>query len=95
MSKISQEILDSDWYKTRPEIIKKAMEIWEFGDTYITPDGIIYLLGFSETEESEESNDPYDLQLIVTDIDPTENYERAMEHKKYICARHFRMEVKH
>lgn len=80
----------ADWILTRPSIIQEAARRWPI-DTRVLgmpDDRPWFVFGWAETTASDQSNDPNDLMLIVTPIDPHEYYGLAMTHKEYVCARH-------
>jgi hypothetical protein len=91
--KLLEDLKKTRWYKSRPVAIQKAIEIWMPGDQFIMDNGeIMYLLGYAETSKSEMSNDPNDVQLILTKISPSESWEECnkSENKFYVCAKHFK-----
>jgi len=78
------------WFRTRPLVVQKAHDIWSPGDKFLIDDEMVYLIGFSETEDSDNSGNPHDLMLILSKIDPTLDYEGAINNVFRICARHFK-----
>jgi hypothetical protein len=80
------------WFRTRPLVVQKAHEIWSPGDGYLVNDKLVYLIGFTETEESDKSGDPHDLMLILSDIDPCVDYDGAVAKKFNVCAKHFKQQ---
>ena len=83
-------IKGTEWYKSRPKVVQKAMLIWLPGDKFQIEGRILHLVGFSETDEAEKSGDPYDLQLMLSEINPNENYDGACHSVERFCAKHFK-----
>lgn len=69
-----------EWLKTRPECVQKLAAEFPHGSRFQTPSGeILYLVGYTEHDS-----------LVVSHIDPFEDYPAALNNKKYIhaeCAR--------
>lgn len=77
------------WFRDRPLVIQKAHDIWSPGDGYLVDNRLVYLIGFAETDESDESGDPHDLMLMLSDIDPSVDYDGAVAKYFKVCAKHF------
>ena len=86
---------ETEWYKTRPPIIKRALEIWCIGDELFLEDTIYYIMGYTETSDSDKSNDPYDIMLIISPLDPSVDYDLAKEKSLRVCVKHLRKEWRH
>jgi len=70
----------AEWLKTRPECVQKLAEEFPLGSKFTGPNGEpLHLLGYTETDE-----------LILSNIDPTVDYEGANANKLYSCAGHYR-----
>lgn len=72
------------WVKSRPECVQKLFHEFPIGTTVKTEKGILYLIGYTESDE-----------LIMSDVNPfgpDADYDEAFSdaHKKYICAQHLR-----
>lgn len=89
MTTLMDKLKRTKWFRTRPLVVQKAHDIWSYADRFQIHGEEFYLLGFAETDDSEKSGDPYDLMLILSEVDPTKDYDRAMANKMRMCARHF------
>jgi len=68
-----------DWLSTRPECVRKLAAEFPL-ETTIDVDGeILYLVGYNEGD-----------MLIMSPINPFDDYDGALANKKYICASHLR-----
>lgn len=73
-----------EWLKTRPQNVQdfaKAHPI-EPGDMVNCDGEIIHFIGYGEYEDGR-------VGLIVTHIDPSVDYEAAVEARQQICPDHF------
>lgn len=70
----------AEWLKTRPECVQKLAAEFPIGSVFqVDGKPPLYLLGWTEEDT-----------IIVSEIDPCEDYEAAHEAKQYLCASHFR-----
>jgi hypothetical protein len=74
------------WVASRPPQIQRAIQ--EFPPASVLHHGgeTLYLIGWGEMENSE------DVSLLFSIVDPDADYDLALEpqHKRRICASHFR-----
>lgn len=84
-----EDFRETEWFKSRPPIVQKAFFIWRIGNVYQVQGKNCYLLGFTETDTSKKTDDPKDLMLILTELNPAIDYDKAMAEKFLVCARHF------
>lgn len=68
-----------EWISSRPESVRKLIEEFPLGSVFNVKDTTLYLVGYTEDE-----------MLIVSEINPSVDYEGATANKKYLCADHFR-----
>lgn len=70
----------AEWLATRPESVRKLHE--EFKDIrgFLQPNGrIYYIIGYTEGDE-----------VLVSPIDPREDFDGAIDTKVPLCASHLR-----
>lgn len=67
-----------EWLASRPECVRKLADRYPIGTTFDLDGELHYLLGYTEND-----------MLIVSLIDPSEDYDGANENKRYVCAKHF------
>jgi hypothetical protein len=70
-----------EWISDKPEEIKKSAGKFPVGSTFDIRGTLHHLIGFTESGD-----------LIVSEIDPFEDYDGAIAGKKYVCADHFQEE---
>lgn len=70
------------WLASRPECVQKLAAQFSFDAEYIIDGTSYYLLGYTEQDK-----------LILSPIDPNQNYDAAMSNKIYVCAAHFEKQV--
>ncbi len=68
-----------EWLASRPESVQKLIAEFPLGSVFNVKDTTLYLLGYTEND-----------MLIVSEVNPSVDYEGANENKKYLCAGHFR-----
>lgn len=73
-----------DWIASRPPAIRALAKRFPVGDIFLINGVGHFLIGYAESEK------PGDEMLIVSPIDPTDDYEAAMAAKVHVCAKHFR-----
>ena len=67
------------WLATRPECVRKLAAEFPLG-TEMDINGVIYyLIGYTEND-----------MLIISNVNPWENYDQAYAARCHICAEHFR-----
>lgn len=69
------------WLRGRPAQIQAAARRWHPGTYFETPDGILHVVGYSETDTDE-------VMLILSPIDPALDYRRACKEVIRVCASH-------
>lgn len=80
------------WFRTRPVVVQKAIFLWPVR-TRVTLEGAptpYFVVGYTETQESKKTKDPFDLMLILSPIDPSDDYDASIDPDTVIriCARH-------
>lgn len=70
-----------DWLRGRPEQIQAVARRWHPSTCFETPDGILHVVGYGETDTDE-------VMLILSLIDPAVDYRRACEEVIRVCASH-------
>lgn len=70
---------DEAWLKTRPECVQKLAKEFPLNITVQLKGKLLYMVGYNEKDT-----------LIMSEINPSEDYEGAIEHRVYICAEHLR-----
>lgn len=70
------------WLKTRPECVQKLAIEFPFGSIFIHDEKRLYLLGYTENDS-----------LVVSEVDPFDDYDGARESQSYLCADHVRLGV--
>lgn len=85
-----QELRETEWYRSRPDIIKQAIEKWPVNSVVLMPndDRLFYLIGYSETSVSEITGDLDDVALIVSPVNPLVDYLGARSKQLVICSKH-------
>jgi hypothetical protein len=68
-----------DWLKTRPESVQKLAMEFPLGTEVAVNGEHLYLLGWTEGDS-----------LIMSKIDPSEDYDAAYDARTYLCAQHCR-----
>ena len=68
------------WIASRPECVQKLAQEFPLG-TLITDENETryFLIGYTEDD-----------RLIISPVDPHEDYDRARDERSYICAEHLR-----
>ena len=69
----------AQWLATRPECVQKLAVEFPPNTVVGQPSGNHWVIGWTEDDK-----------LIISGINPNENYEGAMANKKYLCASHLR-----
>lgn len=78
----------ADWLKTRPARIQEfaAQHPMLPGDTVTDHGGeTLWFMGYSQWADRGCGT----IGLVVSPVDPTENYDRAMKTRQLICPEHF------
>lgn len=66
------------WYASRPAAVQALVRKFPAGATVVRLEGVDhFVLGYTEDDK-----------LIVSQVDPTSDYDRAMAEKVYVCAKH-------
>jgi hypothetical protein len=63
------------WLETRPQSVQRLAREFPLGTCVRVPEGLLYLLGWTEFD-----------QLIVSPINPSDDYDGANGDKRYINA---------
>ena len=82
------------WLATRPPVIREAFRLWPPGSRVHVHGHEYYVLGYSETEISERTGKVKDVILLLSEIDPAEDYQEAHRTRTQMCADHF-LETEH
>jgi hypothetical protein len=69
----------ADWLKTRPESVQRLAAEFPIGLAFRLNDTTLYLLGYTEED-----------MLIVSQINPSVDYDGANRTREYLCAEHAR-----
>ncbi len=69
------------WLATRPASVKQLAREFPPGTTFLINDVTMWVVGYTENDH-----------LIVSHIDPHENYQEATKQRSMICADHLRGE---
>lgn len=67
------------WLATRPESVRKLAAEFPLGTTFLIKGERFYLLGYNEND-----------MIIISKINPHEEYDEALANKEYVCAEHVR-----
>lgn len=71
------------WLESRPESVQKLAAEFPMGSTFDVPGkGKFWLLGYNEED-----------MLIVSRVDPCEDWIKANEGREYLCASHCRQRL--
>lgn len=81
----AQEQAWKEWIATRPECVQKLAAEFPPGTKIIFEgDGTIaFIIGYNEDDS-----------LIITKVDPSRDYQKALEARRYICAEHLRKDAR-
>ena len=71
------------WLKTRPAVIQAAARKWPIGTTIDHAGARLYLVGWGEPTDGSDA-----VTLIMSPIDPAEDYESAIAQAVRVCADH-------
>jgi hypothetical protein len=67
------------WIASRPESVRKLAAEFPIESRLDTPDGPMWIIGYTEDDF-----------LIISPINPFDDYDGAHEQKRYVCAHHYR-----
>jgi hypothetical protein len=72
------------WIESRPPKVREAFRKWPFGTRLTTKQGVLWVIGFSETESPEL------VVAICSEIDPEKDFYKATakQNRRYICVDH-------
>ena len=76
-----EEFYNSDWFKSRPKDIQELLRVYPPMSKFEVKGEIWYLLGFGEHKDREPS-------AIISKINPSKDYEGAMENRQLLCNSH-------
>ena len=79
MDDLKANLIESEWFKTRPPEVQALIREFPLNTAVKTEEGLLYLIGYTEGDE-----------LLMSPVDPREDYDSALEEKVYICASHLR-----
>jgi hypothetical protein len=65
------------WMESRPECVQELAKRFPIHSRFVIEDTVYFLIGYNEDDS-----------LIVSKINPNEDYDKAIETKEYICAKH-------
>jgi hypothetical protein len=68
-----------EWLKTRPECVQKLAEEFPLGSKIDVAGIVHYLIGYTEDD-----------RLVISPIDPSEDYDASYELREHLCADHLR-----
>lgn len=71
------------WLKTRPKRVQKLAKEFPMGTCVQFGGEMLHLLGWTENDS-----------IILSPINPSEDYDGALDKKVYACASHLRKEAK-
>ncbi len=69
------------WVRSRPECVQKLIEEFPIASILRVDGELFYLIGWNEDDS-----------LIISPVDPAEDYDGAIAVKEYLCAKHLRKE---
>lgn len=79
------------WYNSRPAYVRRAVDRWPPMTMVLIDHVKHYVLGYSETAVSEQSEDILDLMLIISSVNPADDYPGAIKAQIFVCAKHLEM----
>lgn len=68
-----------EWVASRPPSVQALMAEFAMGSHYIIDGELHHLIGFTEDDK-----------LILSTVDPAEDYDGALDARVYLCAEHVR-----
>lgn len=68
-----------EWLSTRPRCVQEMAREFPPGASFIMAGVLHYIVGYREPDV-----------LMVSPFNPAVDYDRALAHKKYMCAEHLR-----
>lgn len=75
-----------EWFASRPAIIRKLAEEFPPGSSFLIDGREMFLLGYGEAEAGK------DCMLVISEIDPSVDYDAAVAIMEYIHPQHLRGE---
>ena len=68
----------TEWLNTRPPAIKALAEQFPPGSAVTVNNEVFFIIGYTEGKEKSD--------LIVSKLNPVEDYEEAVATREYVCA---------
>jgi|HubBroStandDraft_4_1064222.scaffolds.fasta_scaffold00029_13 hypothetical protein len=75
--------LANDWLATRPPMIQAAFKRFPPGTRLYKDGKALWMVGIKEGEDGEFAG------LLVSNINPSDDYEGATQNTQFVCSDHF------